>query len=80
MGFIGMGRIADSHPRSFPGMKNIQPIAVCDVRDNLIDQALVRFNPQVNPAYHKTDHHHSRFLARRELHAETSTQVTQLGN
>jgi len=43
MGFIGLGRIADSHLRSFPGMKNIQPIAVCDVRDNLIERALVRF-------------------------------------
>jgi predicted dehydrogenase len=33
MGFIGMGLISDGHVRSFPGMKNIQPIAVCDVKD-----------------------------------------------
>ena len=33
MGFIGMGLISDGHVRSFPGMKNVQPIAVCDVRD-----------------------------------------------
>jgi hypothetical protein len=32
MGFIGMGLIADGHVRSFPGLKDVQPIAVCDVK------------------------------------------------
>ena len=40
MGFIGLGGISDGHVRSFPGMKNIQPIAVCDVRDGLVKKAL----------------------------------------
>lgn len=33
MGFIGMGLISDGHVGSFPGLKDVQPIAVCDVRD-----------------------------------------------
>jgi len=43
MGFIGLGKIADGHLRSFPGMKNVQPIAVCDVRDRFVERALARF-------------------------------------
>jgi hypothetical protein len=39
MGFIGMGLISDGHVRSFPGMKNVQPIAVCDVRDWQVKKA-----------------------------------------
>ena len=33
MGFIGMGLISDGHVRSFPGIPNVQPVAVCDVRE-----------------------------------------------
>jgi predicted dehydrogenase len=33
MGFIGIGLISDGHLKSFPGFKNVQPIAVCDVRE-----------------------------------------------
>ena len=33
MGFIGMGLQADGHVRSFPGIPNVQPIAICDVRE-----------------------------------------------
>jgi predicted dehydrogenase len=40
MGFIGMGLISDGHVRSFPGMKNVQPIAVCDVRDSQLKKAV----------------------------------------
>lgn len=40
MGFIGMGLISDTHLRSFPGMKNVQPIAVCDVRDSHLKNAV----------------------------------------
>ena len=40
MGFIGMGLISDGHVRSFPGMKNVQPIAVCDVRDTQLKKAV----------------------------------------
>jgi predicted dehydrogenase len=40
MGFIGMGLISDGHVRSFPGMKNVQPIAVCDVRDGALQKAV----------------------------------------
>ena len=32
MGFIGMGLISDSHLKTFSGMKEVQPIAVCDVK------------------------------------------------
>ncbi|MGJ8640519.1 MAG: Gfo/Idh/MocA family protein [Opitutaceae bacterium] len=32
IGFIGTGGIARGHLKSFPGLKEIQPIAVCDVR------------------------------------------------
>lgn len=39
MGFIGLGLIADGHVRSFPGMKNVQPIAICDVRDERMRKA-----------------------------------------
>lgn len=34
MGFIGLGLISNGHVRSFPGMKEVQPIALCDVRKN----------------------------------------------
>ncbi len=40
MGFIGMGLISDGHVRSFPGMKDVQPIAVCDVRDTQLKKAV----------------------------------------
>ena len=40
MGFIGLGKIANGHVASFPGMKNIQPIAVCDVRDSSMKKAV----------------------------------------
>jgi predicted dehydrogenase len=36
MGFIGIGLISDGHVVSFPGFKNVQPIAVCDVRENQV--------------------------------------------
>jgi ornithine cyclodeaminase/alanine dehydrogenase-like protein (mu-crystallin family) len=40
MGFIGMGLISDSHVRSFPGMMNVQPIAVCDVKEWQLQNAV----------------------------------------
>lgn len=40
MGFIGLGGISDGHVRSFAGMKNVQPIAVCDVKDQLMKKAV----------------------------------------
>jgi len=40
MGFIGMGLISNGHVVSFPGMKQVQPIAVCDVRDWQVKNAL----------------------------------------
>jgi len=36
MGFIGLGKISGGHVGSFPGIPKVQPIAVCDVRDNLV--------------------------------------------
>lgn len=39
MGFIGMGLISDGHVKSFPGIKDVQPIAVCDVRDWQVKKA-----------------------------------------
>jgi predicted dehydrogenase len=40
MGFIGMGLISDGHVRSFPGMKNVQPIAICDVKEEARKKAV----------------------------------------
>ncbi|CAA6691870.1 MULTISPECIES: Gfo/Idh/MocA family protein [unclassified Lentimonas] len=39
LGFIGTGLIAKGHLASFPGMKEIQPIAVCDVRTSQMSRA-----------------------------------------
>jgi predicted dehydrogenase len=39
MGFIGMGLIAQGHLGSFSGMKNVQPLAVCDVKDWQLQKA-----------------------------------------
>jgi predicted dehydrogenase len=36
MGFIGIGLISEGHVVSFPGLKNVQPIAVCDVREGQV--------------------------------------------
>lgn len=40
MGFIGMGLISDGHLRTFAGMKGVQPIAVCDVKDWQLKKAV----------------------------------------
>lgn len=40
LGFIGTGLIAKGHLASFPGLKEVQPIAVCDVREKAIKGAL----------------------------------------
>ncbi len=40
MGFIGMGLISGGHVGSFPGYKEIQPIAVCDVKAARLKGAL----------------------------------------
>jgi predicted dehydrogenase len=40
MAFIGMGLISDGHVRSFPGMKGVQPIAVCDVKKPKLENAV----------------------------------------
>ena len=39
IGFIGVGAIAGGHVASFPGLPNVQPIAVCDVRNHLVKSA-----------------------------------------
>lgn len=40
MGFIGMGLISDGHLRSFADMKEVQPIAVCDVKEWQLNKAV----------------------------------------
>lgn len=40
MGFIGTGLICDGHLKSFAGMKQIQPLAVCDVKDVQLQKAV----------------------------------------
>lgn len=40
MGFIGTGLIAKGHLASFPGFKEVQPIAVCDVKEGAVKNAL----------------------------------------
>ena len=39
MGFIGMGLISNGHVVSFPGIKQVQPVAVCDVKDAHLKKA-----------------------------------------
>jgi len=39
MGFIGMGLISGGHLKTFAGMKEVQPIAVCDVKKWQLDKA-----------------------------------------
>ena len=39
MGFIGTGGIAKGHLASFPGLPDVQPIAVCDVKDAMRSKA-----------------------------------------
>ncbi len=40
MGFIGMGLISRGHLRTFSGMKEVQPIAVCDVKAWQLERAV----------------------------------------
>jgi hypothetical protein len=40
MAFIGMGLISDGHLKTFAGMKECQPIAVCDVKKWQLDNAV----------------------------------------
>lgn len=40
MGFIGMGLISDGHLKTFSGMKECQPIAVCDVKAWQLEKAV----------------------------------------
>ncbi|HKK17298.1 MAG TPA: Gfo/Idh/MocA family oxidoreductase [Opitutales bacterium] len=40
IGFIGMGLISTGHLRTFSGMKELQPIAVCDVKSWQAERAL----------------------------------------
>jgi len=39
IGFIGMGLISTGHPKTFSGMKEIQPIAICDVKSWQLERA-----------------------------------------
>lgn len=39
IGFIGVGQISQGHMVSFAGMKDVQPIAICDVRQSAIENA-----------------------------------------
>jgi len=40
IGFIGMGLISDGHLKTFSGMKELQPIAVCDIKPWQLEKAL----------------------------------------
>jgi len=40
MAFIGVGLISDGHLKTFSGMKEVQPIAVCDVKASQLQKAL----------------------------------------
>ncbi len=40
MGFIGMGLISGGHLKTFSGMKEMQPLAVCDVKPNQLKRAV----------------------------------------
>ena len=40
MGFIGLGLVSHSHLATFSGMSEVQPIAVCEVKEWQLDQAV----------------------------------------
>jgi hypothetical protein len=40
MGFTAVFLISNGHIRSFPGLKNIQPIEICDVREKEMEKTL----------------------------------------
>ena len=40
MGFIGMGLISEGHLGTFAGMKDVQPLAVCDVKEWQLKKAV----------------------------------------
>lgn len=40
MGFIGMGLISQGHVATFAGMKDVQPLMVCDVKQARLDEVL----------------------------------------
>lgn len=39
MGFIGMGLISSGHLKTFSGYKEVQPLAVCDIRKSHLERA-----------------------------------------
>ncbi len=54
LGFIGMGLISEGHLKTFSGMKEVQPIAVCDVKSWQLDQAATELESRGHKGFLKT--------------------------
>ncbi|MDX1680678.1 MAG: Gfo/Idh/MocA family oxidoreductase [Akkermansiaceae bacterium] len=54
MGFIGMGLISSGHLGTFSGMKEIQPLAVCDVKQWQLDDAAKKLEKHGHKGFLKT--------------------------
>ncbi|MBK1876506.1 Gfo/Idh/MocA family protein [Pelagicoccus mobilis] len=54
IGFIGTGLIAKGHLISFPGMRDVQAVAACDVRRSSLDDALEKLASRGATSVHAT--------------------------
>lgn len=55
IGFIGMGLISGGHLKTFSGMKEMQPLAVCDVKQWQLDKAAGELEKRGHKGLLKTD-------------------------
>ncbi len=55
IGFVGMGLISGGHLGTFSGMKDCQPIAVCDVKKWQLDKAAGNLEKKGHKGFLKTD-------------------------
>ncbi|MDX1680360.1 MAG: Gfo/Idh/MocA family oxidoreductase [Akkermansiaceae bacterium] len=54
MGFIGMGLISRGHLGTFSGMKEVQPLAVCDVKADKLGEAAEKLEKRGHKGFMKT--------------------------
>ncbi len=68
MGFIGLGLISQGHVGSFPGMKMVQPIALCDVRAGALKNAAEKLEKKGHKDLMLTDQY-EKLLANKDVDA-----------
>ncbi|MGB6220454.1 Gfo/Idh/MocA family protein [Haloferula sp.] len=56
IGYIGVGLIAQGHVVSFAGMKDVQPLAVCDVRDWKVKESIKNLEQRGHKGLQATSH------------------------